>query len=68
MQCVWYWTGGTLGGEWKAAFPGVYPARQSIESLKTEIRRMGYVAYYGSLEIGPPDDPPTKAEIDAVLS
>lgn len=55
---VYYWIGGTEVGRWNRADPGT----------RDDIRRQGYVAHNGSLAIGPPEGPPSKKEIDEVLS
>lgn len=54
---VWWWKGGTEKGRWHAAAAG----------NRTEIRRMGYVAHDGSLTIGPPEGPPSQAQLNEVL-
>lgn len=55
---VWYWVGGTERGNWNRADKG------TAKSL----RRMGYVAFEGSLSEGPPKQPPKAKEINAVLT
>lgn len=56
-DCVYWWNGGTERGRWVQADPGT----------REECRRMGYVAYDGKTTIGPPEGPPTLAEIQEVL-
>lgn len=47
-DCVWWWRGGTENGEWMRADAGT----------RDDIRRMGYAAFDGSIDVGPPDAPP----------
>ena len=56
-DCVWWWNGGTERGKWMQSDPGT----------RDECRRVGFVAYDGSTKIGPPEGPPSLAEIQEVL-
>ena len=58
FNCVYYWVGGTEEGKWRQADAGTCE----------KCRRMGYVAHNGNTKIGPPDGPPSEAELKSVLS
>ena len=57
MKCTYYYIGGKTTGKWKKA----------DKALKEEIQKMGYVAIEGDTNIGPPDTPPTKEELEQLI-
>lgn len=56
-NCVYYWNGGTEMGRWQRADFGTID----------DIKKAGFVAYNGHTSIGPPDEAPSKADIDKAL-
>lgn len=51
---TWYWTRSSR--QWSGATAGT----------REDIRKAGYVAHNGLRSIGPPEGPPSEAEMDAV--
>jgi hypothetical protein len=70
FDVVYYWTGGTVAGRWATALltGPPYGTAATLDELRGEIRRGGRVAHKGSTAIGPPEGPPSEAELAAVLS
>lgn len=56
---VFYWAGGI----WREA-----PPEGGAEATIARLNRLGYVALRGALAIGPPDDGPTVAELEALAA
>lgn len=64
-DCVWYWVGGRVSGEWRKATLapswatlGGEPPASTLPALAAEIERGGRVAMVGSTTVGAPDGPP----------
>ena len=55
-NCLYYWTGGTVLGQWRLAMP--ITGGPTLADMATSIERQGYVVRYGHTRIGPPEGPP----------
>lgn len=60
---IWYWQGGLESGKWFDASPSTHI---SMDLQRVEIKRMGFVAHFGTQNIGPPEGPPSKADFQTV--
>ncbi len=69
MDAVWYWSGGTMRGEWRRAFPERGPTGELlIEKLIADIERGGFIAIEGKLSIGPPEGAPEQWRFDRIIA
>ena len=64
---VYYWLGGTEQGRWRAITTALEPESRTPNKLVENLTKMGYVAHRGLRAIGPPEGPPSEAELREAL-
>lgn len=67
-DCVYYWDGGLVAGQWRKATPTAawLGGESTIDALVASIARGGRVAVRGHTSIGAPEGPPSRDRFVAV--